>query len=161
VFAGVLVIGIMLSVSADVTLRTFLNRPITWVLEGTEYSLLYITFLGAAWLLKREGHVRVDIVLNQLEPRPRAILNVVTSIILAIVCFLLVWYGTQSTLNNLQRGILSVRYYSLPKFAFLAVIPLGRLLLLVDSLKKTFEFLQIIRKERQEAQADVAKSFQM
>ena len=151
----------MLCVSADVILRSVLNRPITWVNEGTEYSLLYITFLGAAWLLKKEGHVRVDIVLNRLEPRTRGILNVVTSVILAVVCFLLVWYGTQSTLDNFQRGILSVRYYELPKFAFLAVIPLGSLLLFIESLKKTCGFIQIIRKERQEAKVDAAKSFQM
>lgn len=159
--AGVLIVAIMLAVSADVIIRSTLNRPITWVNEGTEYSLLYITFLGAAWLLKREGHVRVDIVLNLLKPRTRAIFNVVTAVLVAIVCFLLVWYGTRVTWDNFQRGILSVRYYELPKFAFLAVIPLGSLLLFIESIKKTFGFLQLVRKERQETTVDAVERFQL
>ena len=144
----------MLSVSADVILRSTMNRPIVWVNEGTEYALLYITFLGAAWLMRREGHVRVDIVLNRLEPRTQAIINTVTSVILIIICFLLVWYGTRVTLDNFERGILSVRYYELPKFIFLAVIPLGSLLLFIESLKKTFGFLHIIRKGKQEPKVE-------
>jgi len=131
----------MLAIFADVGLRFFLNRPITWVFEGTEYSLLYITFLGAAWLLKREGHVRIDLVLNWLKPRPRTFLNVITSILLAIVCLIFVWYGAQITWDYFQRGILSVKYYSLPKFAFLAVIPVGSFLLFVQSVKRTYRYL--------------------
>ncbi len=116
-----------------------------WVLEGTEYALLYITFLVAAWLLKKEGHVKVDIVLNQLGPRARAILNFATSIILAVLCLLLVWYGAQSTLENFQKGLLSVRYYELPKFVFLIIIPVGSFFLLIQSLKRTCNHFRQIK----------------
>jgi len=160
-FTGVLVVFMVLSVSADVILRSTISRPIVWVNEGTEYALLYITFLGAAWLLRREGHVRVDIVLNRLEPRTQAILNAVTSVILATICFLLVWYGTRVTLDNFERGILSVRYYEPPKFIFLAVIPLGSLLLFIESMKKTFGFIQSIRKKGREVTVGAAESFQL
>ena len=135
----------MLSVCADVTLRYLFKRPLTWVLEGTEYALLYITFLVAAWLLKREGHVTVDIVPNRLEPKSRAILNFATSIVLVIVCCLLVWYGSQSTLENFQKGLLSVRYYELPKFAFLIIIPVGSFFLLIQSLKRTYSHFRQIK----------------
>ena len=55
VLAGVLVIFVMLAVSFDVTMRYFLGNPQGWVLTITEVMLLYITFLGTAWLLKRYG----------------------------------------------------------------------------------------------------------
>ena len=138
----------MLAIFADVTLRYFLDRPITWAFEATEYSLLYITFLGTAWLLKREGHVKLDLVLNWLEPRAQTYLNVITSILLAIVCLFLVWYGAHATWDNFQRGVLSVKYYSLPKFAFLAVIPVGGFFLFVQSVKRTYSYLRLIKKDK-------------
>jgi TRAP-type C4-dicarboxylate transport system permease small subunit len=36
-------------ISVDVILRYTLNKPLMWVFEGTEYALLFITFLSAAF----------------------------------------------------------------------------------------------------------------
>lgn len=146
--AGILVICVMLVISADVALRFLMDRPIPWVLEATEYSLLYITFLGTAWLLKREGHVKLDFVLDRLEPRTASILNVITSILMTIVCLLLAWYGAQSTWDHFERGVRSVKYFSLPMFAFLAIIPVGSFFLVVQSLKRTYCYLLVIKKKK-------------
>ena len=87
--AGILLIFLMLSVSADVVLRYFLGRPIGWVKEVAEYILLYIPFLVAAWVLRREGHVKMDMVLTRLNPRTQALVNIVTSS-LGAVTFLVI-----------------------------------------------------------------------
>ena len=58
--AAIIIILTMLAVSAQIVMRYFLNRPMIWVMEITEISLLFITFLGTAWLLRREGHVKID-----------------------------------------------------------------------------------------------------
>jgi len=131
----------MLAIFADVTLRFFFNRPITWVFEGTEYSLLYITFLGAAWLLKRGGHVRIDVLLISLKPRPRAILNIITSILLAIICLFLFWYSAETTWDLHQRGVEYIQYHSIPKAALLAAIPVGSFLLFIQAIKRTYGYL--------------------
>jgi TRAP-type C4-dicarboxylate transport system permease small subunit len=47
---------VCLAVCIDVVLRLFVNESLQWVNEISEYSLVYVTFLGAAWLLKSEGH---------------------------------------------------------------------------------------------------------
>ena len=60
VLAGVLIMFVMLATSTDVTMRYFLNRPIVWLMEVSEAILVYITFLGCAWVLKRDAHVRID-----------------------------------------------------------------------------------------------------
>ena len=64
IFAGVLIILIMLCVCVDVIMRYFFNSPLFWVVELGEYAMLYITFTGAAWLLKTDGHVTIDIFNN-------------------------------------------------------------------------------------------------
>lgn len=137
----------MFFIFADVTLKYLINRPITWVFEATEYSLLYITFLGTAWLLKKDGHVKLDIVLNALQPRARTVLNIITSILLAIVCLLLTWYGTESTIDHFQRGVTSVKYYETPLFAYLIIIPIAGFLLFIQSIKRTYGYIKQIKNE--------------
>ena len=142
--AGALVVIITFSISADVTLRYGIGQPITWVFEATEYSLLYITFLGTAWLLKKDGHVKLDIVLNMLKPKAQAILNVITSILLILVCFALTWYGTETTIDHFVRGVTSIKYYEPPIFIFLIIIPIAGFLLLIQSIKRTYGYIQQI-----------------
>jgi TRAP-type C4-dicarboxylate transport system permease small subunit len=66
--ATLLFVGMTLAICAEVLLRYGFTSPILWVVEPSEYALLWITFLGAAWVLRHGGHVRVDILLQYLSP---------------------------------------------------------------------------------------------
>ena len=50
--ATLIFVAMMLVVCAEVLLRYGFNSPISWVVEISEYALLWITFLGAAWVLR-------------------------------------------------------------------------------------------------------------
>ena len=54
VISGIIIVLIMLAVCANVIMRYFLNRPIVGIDEISEYLLLFITFIGSAWLLREE-----------------------------------------------------------------------------------------------------------
>ncbi len=144
--AGILVIFLMLVIFVDVTLRYVTGYSISWAFEASEYTLLYVTFLGTAWLLKRDAHVKLDILLNWLEPRPKAYLNLIASIMLIIVCILLLWFGADSTIDNFQRHVTSVKYYAPPKWVFLVIIPVGSFLLTIEAVKKTCSCIRQVMK---------------
>jgi C4-dicarboxylate transporter DctQ subunit len=84
--SGILLVYVMLSVTLDVIMRYFLNKPQFWVGELSEYALLYITFTGTAWVLKRDSHVKIDILYAFLKQRQINILGLVSSIIGIFVC---------------------------------------------------------------------------
>jgi TRAP-type C4-dicarboxylate transport system permease small subunit len=138
---AILVVFVMLLVAAHAGMRYFLGRPIPGVIEISEYALLYITFLVAAWVLRREGHVKMDLVLNQLEPRTQILLNIITSIISAIICLVIAWYGTIVTWDHFQVGF----YYSTPlrtpAFIIVAIVPIGSFLLFIQFLNRTRGYL--------------------
>ncbi|MFC1956196.1 TRAP transporter small permease [Chloroflexota bacterium] len=144
--ATVLLALLMLSITYAVVTRYFLNFTTIGLFEIWEYSLLYITFLGAAWLLTKEGHVSVDVVLNQLKPKAQAVLNTITSLIGAVVCFVLAWYGTSMTLYSIQAGreILQGELYP-PEFIILMIIPIGSCLLFVQFLRRSYKFFKSSR----------------
>ena len=143
--AGGLIAFAWLSVCAEVILRYFANRPQVWVVEFTEYSMVYATFLGAAWLLRKEGHVRIDVMTNFLGPRKQALLNVVTSILGVIVFLTLTWFGTHSTFAAWQDGIGSLSALQPPVWPFMAAIPVGSFLLFIQSLRSTSGYLKTWR----------------
>ncbi len=136
--AGLILAFILLSVCLEVFMRYFLNRPLQWVVELTEYALLYITFLGAAWLLKRERHINVDIFLSLLSSRTRAGLKIFSSLIGIIVSFCLVWYGFAVSWEHFQDGIYNITLLEFPKAPLLAIIPIGSLILLAQFIRRAY-----------------------
>jgi C4-dicarboxylate transporter, DctQ subunit len=146
--ADVILIFLMLSVCADVILRYFFNRPQAWVAEISEYLLLYITFLGAAWVLKNEGHVIVDVLVAQVSPKARAVLGVISSLIGAFVLLVVLWFGTMETLDLFKRGVHNPSVLEFPKAPLVAIIPFGSLFFMIQFLRRTFGFLRSLRESR-------------
>jgi len=140
--AAVLLIFVMLAVGVDVVMRYFLNRPMVWVMEITEISLLFITFLGTAWLLRKDGHVKVDILTSHLNLRVQALLGIISSIIGIFVCIILVWYGIQVSYSYTQQGLYEPTLLELPKGPLLTIIPIGSFLLLVQFVRRALGYLQ-------------------
>ncbi len=153
ILAGVVIIFIMLSVLTEIVMRDFLNRPQTWVVELSEYALLWITFLGTAWLLKREGHVKMDMVLNRLNPGRQVVLNIITSVIGLIICLVTTWYGVQMTWSHFQRGIFEpTTVLDLPKAPIMVIIPIGFFLLSIQFLRRTYGYVGRWRASRDKEQ---------
>lgn len=125
ILAAVILAFVVIAVSFEIAMRYFLNRPQVWVVEIVEYCLLFVTFLGAAWVLKREGHVKMDIVLDWLKPGNRAVVNAITSIIGAFIFLAIAWYGVLTTWDNFVRGFWIASELEPPRAPIIAIIPIG------------------------------------
>ncbi|OGP65510.1 MAG: hypothetical protein A2169_13425, partial [Deltaproteobacteria bacterium RBG_13_47_9] len=132
ILAAILLVFVTFSVGAEVVLRYLLGRPTIWVVEIAGYTLLYITFLVVAWVQRRDGHVKTELVLNRLNPRLQAVVNVITSLICATVCFILTWYGAKTTLYFFQGGYPTPTPLRIPKFIIIAIIFVGSFLLFIQ-----------------------------
>ena len=143
--AGAIIIFTMLGVCVNVIMRYFFNRPIVGVDEVTGYLLLYVTFLGAAWLLKNEGHVAVDFVVLRFGPKGRAFISIVSSIIGIVICLALVWYGSKVTWESYKTHGYLGTVLEIPKAPIFLLIPLGSLLLLIQFVRQLFAKIREFR----------------
>jgi C4-dicarboxylate transporter, DctQ subunit len=141
--ASILFAFATLSVCAEIILRDFFNNPTLWVVEVNDYILLYATFLGAAWVLKKEGHIKMELILDRLKPKFRAMANAIISIIGALALGLVAWYGIKVTLNFIQRGLVGSGPMQVPEAAIVVVVPVGSLLLLIQFLRRAYGSLEI------------------
>ncbi len=146
--AAVIIAGVTLLVGADVILRYLFNSPIEHVLEISEYSLVFVTFLGAAWILKIDKHVKMEGVLNQLSQRTQSLVNFITSILGVIICAILFWYGFQGTLDYFQRGLWFPGGPRIPQTPILAPIVVAYLLLFFLFMRRGYGFLKQWRELR-------------
>ena len=142
VLAIALLVFVMLIICGEVINRYLLGGTLKWVVEVTEYSIVYIAFLATAWLLRQDGHVKVELILNYCNPRTQSLINVITSGMAAIACLLIAFFSAQSTLYHFQDGILIPSLLRPAKWIMLAVIPVGSFLLFVQFVIRSYGYMQ-------------------
>jgi C4-dicarboxylate transporter DctQ subunit len=141
--AGILLIFLMLSVGLEVCLRYFFGRPTSWVVEIAGYILLYIPFLVGAWVLKNEGHVKMDLFFNSLSGKTQYLLNGLTSIFGAMICFVLTFYGIKVSLYLADMDYKTPTILMLPKSLIIAIIFLGSFLMGLQFILRARASLQL------------------
>ena len=138
--ACLMYVGTILLINFDLFMRFAFRAPIAGLTEVTEIFLLYMTFLGAAWLYEDDGHVVVDIVLYNLVSKSLAkkILILQNHIIVGIISGILVYYGSLTTFDHFMRGAYNPTILETPIALAIAIIPIGSFILLLEVLVKIF-----------------------
>ncbi|MFC1979816.1 TRAP transporter small permease subunit [Chloroflexota bacterium] len=124
-----------LSVLYEVVMRYIFSRAQIWVVDIVSYILLYITFLSAAWVLSKEGHVRMDWMINRLNPRNQAFLNMVTYIISSIMWLVIFLFTAHLTWSLFLEGEHIYTGLEPLKAPLVAIIPAGSLVLVIQLLR--------------------------
>jgi len=142
--AAIIIID-MLAVSIDVILRYLFDITYTGLFELTEYSLLWITFLAAAWLLKINGHIRLDLLLDRLNPRRKVISNIATAVICEILMGFLIWYSVKLTVYDFINGTYLSTVLQPTKWPIEIIIAIGYILLFIVMLRRIYDNLKILQ----------------
>jgi TRAP-type C4-dicarboxylate transport system permease small subunit len=128
---------------AEVLMRYFLNQPIIWSVQATEYTLAFSTFLAAPWVLKKGAHVSIDVMVKLFNPRRQLIINIAISIFAAVLSLIIAWYGTTTTFDYAQRNMFMVdKAVRLPGAPLICVLPIGFLLLCIQFSKQAYRYLR-------------------
>lgn len=132
VLAGFLLLFITFSICASIALR-MMNLPVPlWSVQFNEYALLWITFLGGAWLLRRKRHVALDILTRRLSERNLRLIGALHAVLGLLVCGSLTWICGAVVWDHFQRGVVDVRAVDVPKHWILAVVFFGFLTLTLE-----------------------------
>ena len=77
----------MILVPYEVVMRYVFNSPTSWSMEMTQFLFCTMVVLGGGWVLLKGSHVNVDIVYNRFGTRTRAIISILTSLLLFAFLF--------------------------------------------------------------------------
>lgn len=140
---GIMVVLQVVSITADVIIRFLFGFSITSIIAFNEWSMVYITFLGFAWLQREGGHVNMDILIINFSEKKRILFEIFGNILGMFVSIIMVLFGTKVFLAQVIEN--TYDYFKLPGFPIAIVtlaIPLGCLLLLIQLLIDTNKCLK-------------------
>ncbi len=120
----------------EILTRWFFDITNLWLVELSEITLLYITFLGAAWVLGNDKHVTLDVLLNCISEDSQRRLHLVLSVLGAVTCFVVTWFGILMMIDQFQHDIREPTIMAPLTFWITLVIPFGFLLLGVQFLRR-------------------------
>ncbi|THB76127.1 MAG: TRAP transporter small permease subunit [Desulfobacteraceae bacterium] len=142
----------VLTVFYDVIMRYGFNQGSIAVQE-MEWHLFAIIFLvGAAYTLKEDGHVRVDILYLNFSERTKAWVDLIGTLVFLIPFALVVIYSTKNfILNSWAVREMSPDPGGLPaRYVLKAMIPLGFSLLILQGISQAAKKLMVITGYRME-----------
>ncbi|PVH28844.1 TRAP transporter small permease [Pararhodobacter oceanensis] len=136
VVAGLLLVAIMMATVFKVGLRAIAGRGIIGIDQLSGMAMIYMTFLGAVWVLRHNGHVTVDLLLGAVRNPTKRGLIVLNSLVGAGVCFALCYYGFSALHTTYMRGTMVVQELEIPRAIGLIPIPIGAGLLGIEFLRR-------------------------
>lgn len=125
---GIFLLIATYGVFCDIILRKLFDSSIFGLEEIVSFAMMIITFLTIS-LNQRDGqHVKMNLVIDKLNPKTGRILEIIT-LLMSLIMFVIVTYASiLYCVDYYQKGAISV-LLALPLWPFYIAVPFGSLLL--------------------------------
>ena len=115
-----------------------------WIEFGW-YLFAALFLFGAAWALRHDNHVRVDVFYARLSDRGKAWIDLAGSLLLLIpFCILILWAVWPSVIESWQIREMSPDPGGLPRWPIRAAVPIGFALLLLQGIANAIKAAEVL-----------------
>ena len=141
-----LILGAVLVSTINALIRYTFNIGSNAFLELQWYLFAAVFLLGSAWTLKRNEHIRIDVVVGRFSPRVHAWIDIFgTLFFLLPLCAIVLYDGIPFALESFKSGEVSTNAGGLIVWPAKMLLPLGFFFLMlqgVSELIKRMAYLQ-------------------
>lgn len=140
-------LALVFTFAADVISRTFLGDSISWA-NDFGYFLYSIHFvIGAAYTLKRSGHIRTDFVYRNWSAKRQALTDALVYGFLFIpALFIALWVSAGKGKNSFDlREEVITSNSGLPLWVLKVALPIGLFLWLLQSISELVKSLRVLK----------------
>ncbi len=104
--------------------RNVFQHSFTWAEEITQFTIVWVTFIGLSYAARKGVHIRMTAIFDLLSLKWSRILMAFISLCTAALLFFLAWYGFKYTLNlyTIQRHTLGLQ---IPLYFIIMWVPIG------------------------------------
>ncbi|MDD5008809.1 MAG: TRAP transporter small permease [Syntrophorhabdaceae bacterium] len=131
VFTGIMTLIVGYAVIA----RYIFNRPIGWSEEISVYLMVWAVFLGAAYTLKEDAHIGVDILISKAPARIRRALLLFHYLVGILFMSILFYHGIDMVALTLKMGSRSLAI-DFPLVLSHLAVPVGSGILILQLINK-------------------------
>ena len=146
---ALLVFYVMLVVTmfVEVLRRELMAYSSIWGEEIVRYSFIYLAWIGAAAAVRERGHIRIDVILEYVGPRIKALLYIFGDIVMFAVALVALYWSFETVLVSAKFG--SVTHgLRVSQVWFLSAVPIGFALLIFRLIQSFLRDLHDLRHGR-------------
>ena len=115
-------------------------RAISYAEEVIVYLIIWAIMIVSSQLVRRDGHVRPDLVLRLLSPRWLRIVEIFNCLVAIVFCGALIWYGWEIVDTSLLISETSSTDLQFPMWIYYLALPVGSALMLVRYIMRLVRF---------------------
>ena len=128
--------------------RTFFNQPHIWVVEIAQFTMAAYYLLGGGYSMILEGHVRIDLLYDRWGLKTRAVMDVITAVVLIFYLVLLLYGAISSLEYALRYGQVNYTSWAPPLAPIKVIMAIGIALMLLQAIAIFFKDLATFRGEK-------------
>lgn len=137
--AGALIFAICCLAFFEVISRGVFSSPTRWSLGISQFLFIYSIFLGSAYCFLKDGHIRIEILIDALSEGKRKALLILGYMLTSVFLFVLIWKGFEAFANAYRHGWQTVTAVQVPTFTVNGIIPIGSVIMLLAIIVKCVE----------------------
>lgn len=130
--AGAILVFICAAVCYTIGMRYLFHATTIWIMQTTEYALLWIVFLATTWLLRDGGHIITDIIYSHIHENARRYLDCIMFVVGGLSCIVMLYFGSTYMYECIVNNVTDVRAVTVPKWTVFSIIPIGSMLLTIQ-----------------------------
>lgn len=135
---------LVITMAIEVLRREIFAYSSIWGEEIVRYSFIYLAWIGAAAAVKERAHIRIDVLMHYLGPRPKALLYILGDLVMFVVAVIALYWSFETVLISAKFGSVTDGL-RVSKVWFLMAVPAGFALMMLRLIQS---FLRDIRSLR-------------
>jgi TRAP-type C4-dicarboxylate transport system permease small subunit len=150
--SGVLLFTLGPMITIAVVLRYYFQVSVAWSTEIEEYILYVGVLFAAPWIMRKDAHVRVDILLNKARPAVKRVYQLIGNGVGLLTSAGLLYFGLLATHENFVRGTKIIKVMPIPKYLPLLIVPIMAFVLFFVFLFNLWEWwhrIPLMREQRE------------
>ncbi len=132
----------------DAFTRNVINMPVHWAVELTQFTLAAYYFMGGAFTLKNNSHVRMDLFYSSRSERGRAKIDLVTSVCLIFYLIVTLIGGISSLQYAIETNERRFSIWNPSVIPIKALLVVCLVLMLMQAVSLVFKHVATLRGEK-------------
>ncbi|WP_415404038.1 TRAP transporter small permease [Tateyamaria sp. SN3-11] len=135
---------LVITMAIEVLRREIFSFSSIWGEEIVRYSFIYLAWIGAAAAVKERAHIRIDVIMHYLSPRPKALLYIFGDLVMLGVAVIALYWSYEAVHVSAKFGSVTDGL-RVSKVWFLMAVPIGFGLIvfrLIQSMIRDFHSLR-------------------
>lgn len=135
---------LVITMAVEVLRRELFAYSSIWGEEIVRYSFIYLAWIGAAAAVKERAHIRIDVLMHYLGPRPKAVMYIIGDLVMFVVALVALYWSFETVLVSAKFGSVS-HGLRISMVWFLMAVPAGFALMVWRLLQSFLRDLRSLR----------------